>query len=100
MLMNLSLIPDLLGLTSPPTDLWQTSNWSSPAYLQAIPAEFFELWDPAALTWASDVYQSEPFQKIQMRSIEIDRQLKNEPVGPKRSQLVQEAMALRKRPLE
>jgi hypothetical protein len=94
-LMNLYLLPRLLGEEEPPDDIWLGSNLESRQYLQYIPPPLWQLWDQAALDWAAEVYRSEQFQKIQSRYIEIQRQLKSEPVGPKRSALVQEAYALR-----
>jgi len=95
MLMNLYLIPYLLGAESPQLDIWQSSNLASSDYLQYIPPELFRLWDHAALTWVVGVYESERFRQVRTRYIMIYRQLKHEPAGLKRSQLVKEASTLR-----
>ena len=100
MLMNLSLLPSLLGIDQPHLDIWQGSSDTSPAYVHALPQEVFQLWDQTALTWAADTYQSERFQQIRTRYIEIYTQLKSEPVGPTRSQLVKDASMLRNVTLE
>jgi hypothetical protein len=94
-LMNLYLIPRLLGEEEPQLDMWEGSNLETADYLQYIPPALWQLWDQAALDWAAQVYHSEPFQRIHGRYIEIQRQLKGEPVGPQRSALVREAFALR-----
>jgi tetratricopeptide (TPR) repeat protein len=94
-LMNLYLIPRLLGEEEPQLDIRPHSNMDTAAYLQYIPAPFWQLWDQAALDWATEVYHSEPFQRIHGRYLEIERQLKDERPGPLRSALVREAFALR-----
>jgi hypothetical protein len=93
-LMNLYLIPHLLGEEEPQLDMWLSSNLASPEYLHYIPPALWQLWDQAALDWAAEVYHSEPFQRIHGRYIEIFSQLKHERPGPTRSALVQEAIGL------
>jgi hypothetical protein len=95
-LMNLYLIPRLIGKEEAPLDMWLGSNMESSEYLQYIRPELWQLWDQAALEWAAEVYQSEQFQQIRARYIEIRRQLKHESVGPQRTALVQEALAMRR----
>ena len=63
-------------------------------YLDYTPVEIFGLWDEEARAWARNVYHSELFKKHRERYIEIYHQLKTEPVGPRRSQLVKEAFAM------
>lgn len=94
MLSNLYLIPHLLGLSQPELDIWHGSNIDRRDYLEYIPAEFLALWDDKALQWAKETYHSPKLSQVQERYIEIYRQLKDEPRGPKRSQLVQEASSL------
>lgn len=96
MLSNLYLIPHLLGLEQPELDIWHSSNLDRKDYLAYIPPEILGLWDDAALQWARETYHSPKFSQIRGRYIEIYRQLKDEPRGPKRSQLVQEVSDLRK----
>jgi hypothetical protein len=95
MLSNLYLLPCLVGVEQPPLDIWQSANWEGKEYVEQGPAELLELWDEQALGWAEGLYQSESFQKARERTIEIFRLLKTEPVGPKRSKLVEELFALR-----
>lgn len=64
-------------------------------YIQYAPPDVFTLWDEAALQWAKQTYGSPRFQEVRTRYIEIHRQLKSEPVGPKRRQLVDELVRLR-----
>ena len=95
MLSNLYLIPRLLGTEQDEIDMWHGSNLSEKDYIETFPDELFALWEPAALQWADEVYSSESMQRIRQRYIEIYHQLESEPVGPKRSQLVQEAFELK-----
>ncbi len=55
----------------------------------------FELWDETALKWVREAYNSLNMSRVRERYSEIYRQLNTEPLGPKRSRLVQEASKLR-----
>jgi hypothetical protein len=95
MLLNLYLVPHLLGLEQAQLDIWHASNLDRKDYIEYTPPEIFELWDEEALQWAREAYQSPTLRQVRERYIEIYRQLKTEPRGPKRSELVQEASRLR-----
>jgi len=94
MLLNLYLIPHLLGIPQGELDIWHGSNWAEKGYLEYAPPELFRLWDHQALEWAKETYQSPKFRQVRARYVEIHEQLRHEPVGPRRSQLVQEAFEL------
>lgn len=94
MLSNLYLIPHLLGLKQGILDIWHGSNLDEKSYLQYAPPQIFELWDEAARQWANDVYHGPELSQVRERYIEIHHQLKTEPRGPKRTQLVMEASSL------
>ena len=96
MLLNLYLIPDLLGEPQEPIDMWHGCNRSEIEYLEYIPPEFLSLWDHQALAWAKERYESGDFRRIRGRYIEIEKELATLPRGPKRSKLVEEAFALRR----
>jgi hypothetical protein len=95
MLSNLYLLPMLLGRKQPYLNIWHGSSDAEQEYLQYIPTEIWNLWDAGSLQWAQALYESPAFQQVRARYIEIYAQLRNEPVGPRRSQLVAEAFALR-----
>lgn len=95
MLSNLYLVPHLLGAEQAELDIWHGSNWAEKDYLNYVPDEFLALWDKDARQWLAETYHSPPFRQVRERYIAIWTQLKNEPVGPKRSRLVQEASRLR-----
>lgn len=94
MLSNLYLTPHLLGFEQEKLDIWHCISFAEKEYLQYAPPEIFKLWDKEALQWAHKTYHSPEFCQIRARYIEIHKQLKSEPVGPKRSKLVQEAFKL------
>jgi hypothetical protein len=93
-LVNLYLLPRLLGLPQRKLEIWHGSSWAEKEYADDAPPEIFELWDPAALQWARQVYQRPGLTKARARYIEITAQLKSEPIGSKRSQLVEELFGL------
>ena len=94
MLRNLYLLPALLEIEQNRLDIWHGTNWAEKSYVQYAPAEVLALWDATALEWAKQMYQSPNFREVRDRYITIYKQLQAEPVGPKRSQLVQEAFQL------
>ena len=95
MLSNLYLIPHLLGAEQETLDIWHGSNIAQKDYIQYAPPEIWGLWDQQALQWANETFHSAEFDQVRTRYIEINKRLKTEPVGPKRSQLVKEMFELR-----
>lgn len=95
MLSNLYLLPGLLGIEQPVLELRHGSNWAEKEYVEQGPVELLRLWDEQALAWAKELYQSEGFQKVRERSIELLQRLSTEPVGPQRSEWVRELSDLR-----
>jgi tetratricopeptide (TPR) repeat protein len=95
MLLNLYLIPQLLGLKKQRLDIQHGSNWAEPDYVEWVPPEYFGLWDEQARAWAKGLYEGEAFRKIEARYVEIGHELLNLRPGPRRSQLIDEAQALR-----
>ncbi len=94
MLLNLYLIPHLLGLEQKELDIWHWSNFAEKDYVQYTPPEILGLWDEQAREWAKETFQSRAFSQIRARYIEIYQELKHEPRGPRRTQLVDEAFRL------
>ena len=95
MLHNLYLLPALIGVEQERLGIWHGTNWEEKSYAESAPPEVFALWDEAALEWVKQTYQGAKFREVRDRYIAICEQLKSEPVGPRRSQLVQEAFQLR-----
>lgn len=94
MLSNLYILPRLLGIEQPMLDIWHTSNVNEPEWLDEAEPGVFDLWNPAALSWATKVYSSERATNLRERYIEIHRQLNHVRPGPERSRLVEEASRL------
>jgi hypothetical protein len=98
MLSNVYLIPRLLGIESDVIDMWHPSNLSEKRYSDDVPDALLALWEPPALQWVHALYSSEPWRRVRCRYIAIYTQLKDEPPGPKRSRLVEEAFQLQYQP--
>ncbi len=96
MLGNLYLVPHLLGEKPARLDIRGRSNFEWLEYALAIPQELLDLWDEASLTWARSVYADPQVVERRARYVGIERQLDTEPVGPRRTALVEEASALRR----
>ncbi len=95
MLENLYLIPALIGIEQEPLDIWHGSSDEYKSYADEMPVELAALWDTAAREWAAQRYFEPAFQSLRERYIALQRQLKDEAVGPKRSMLVQEKSEMR-----
>jgi hypothetical protein len=95
MLSNLYFIPRLLGMEQQDLDVRHGGNVNEIFELEDTPPEIFALWDDAALHWAHETYNSPELRQVHNRYVDIQRQLKTEPRGPKRTQLVDEAFELR-----
>jgi hypothetical protein len=91
MLMNLYLVPHLLGQETARIEIWHSSSDAEPGYLAEIPLEFFSLWDEKERQWAGKLYHSEPIRAVLSRYVEIYRELQSMPPGPERTRLVIEA---------
>lgn len=94
MLSIVYLVPHLLGIEQDVIEMWYPSSLTVKSYRVCIPESIFEFWEPLAIQWADRVYHSEPMRRVRERYIEIYIQLKDEPRGPRRSQLVEEAHQL------
>ena len=94
MLLNLYLIPHLLGIEQETIDMWHGSNIAEKIHLEYIPSEIFGLWDDEARQWLRETYRADDIRQVRERYIEIHRRLQNEAEYEKRVQLVQEASQL------
>jgi tetratricopeptide (TPR) repeat protein len=94
MLSNLYLMPRLLGRDQDIIDMWHPSNRSEKRYVDALPDEWYAVWEPSALAWVRTVYDSEPMRRVRDIYIAIYTALQEEPPGPRRSRLVEEAFQL------
>ncbi len=95
MLINLYLIPSLIGVEQEPFNIWHGTNLAEKSYVGYAPPEIFTLWDEAAIDWARQTYQSPKFRAVRDRYVLLSEQLQSERPGPKRSQIVQEMYQLK-----
>lgn len=91
MMMNLYMIPHLLGMKLEVLKIWHGSNRAEIEYVEYLPVEIFKLWDKKALAWAEKLYHSPKIEAIGKRYIEIQEELNVEHPGPRRTQLVNES---------
>jgi hypothetical protein len=94
MLSNVYLVPHLLGMEQEVIEMWHPSNLAYKSYVACIPESTFHLWEPPAIQWANTVYHNESTRRVRERYIELYTQLKKEPRGPRRSELLEEACQL------
>ena len=94
MLQNLYLIPHLLGLNPQRFDIWHSSNYEDIEYLHYLSPVILELCSKGELTWINEQYHSQKFKAIRDKYIDIHRQLKTEPRGSKRTELVEQTSKL------
>ena len=96
LLENLYLVPFLLGRSPQRLDIWHGSNLAWIEYAVEVPQDLLNLWDDVALQWAREVSAHPAVVERVGRYVAIHRELKREPPGPRRSALVDEAIALKK----
>lgn len=93
MLSNIYLLPHLLEIDMN-VDMPYLSNWEQPSFLEYMPERVMEAITEKDLTWIREKYDSDRFQKVLDRYIEINRKLENTPRGDKRSALVNKLYSL------
>lgn len=93
MLSNIYIIPHLLG-EEMVEDLPHLSNWEQASFLEYLPERVLEAITDDDLTWIRERYESEKFQKVLNRHIEIVNELGVTPRGDKRTALVHERYSL------
>lgn len=93
-LMNLYLVPYILGIDQSVLDIWHGSNDSEKEYIDYLPEEFAKLWDEPAIEWARRVYDEKRCKQFRERYIEIHRLLLNELPRGERSELVKKSFEL------
>jgi len=96
MLRNLYLFPVLFGEEPKHLGVRMGSNWEEMGYVMEADEWYFDLWNAQELEWAIKVHDSPLARKIRDRYITIHEFLEIEPVGEKRSMLVEEASRLRR----
>ncbi len=94
MLQSRYVIPRLLGEPIDGLTVSADSDELRLMELDWIPAQYFSSWAPDEREWASREYHGEELTALRNRHLEITRALEKEPVGPRRTQLVEELYGL------
>lgn len=94
MLANVYLLPHVLGLSPTRLDIWHGSNYEDIDFLSYLPPVTMELCTREELDWISKEYHSDEFTLVRDTYIDIHRQLKAEPRGQRRTELVRQASKL------
>lgn len=90
MFKNVYLVEHLIGKKIKPYDIWHASNYEEPEYLEYVPAEYLEMWGKEEIEWAKNQFNSNLFQKLHNRYLQIYKALKTTKSGPERSALLDE----------
>jgi hypothetical protein len=80
-------------------DIWHGSNWEWPESATEVPQALLHVWDDVALQWAREISEHPTVTATVARDVEIQRQLKDEPRGPRCTALVRESLTLRTAPM-
>lgn len=75
MLMNVYMIPQVLGSSSEEYDIWHSSNYSESSYFEYFPEDLLNLISKTDLVWLREQYESDVFQRMKKIHIEIYSQL-------------------------
>lgn len=94
LLMNPYVITRILKIDFTLPFKW-SNNMMSEEWAGYIPDEIYNLWNDEDVAWLSESYNREETHDVFKQYCDIEKQLENEPVGPKRSKLVKKLFALR-----
>ncbi|MCF6202952.1 MAG: hypothetical protein L3J59_04660 [Methylococcaceae bacterium] len=94
MLSNLYVIPFVIGQEFNKIDMWHSSNYEAPDFVEYIPQEVIENIKESELIWIRDLYESFEFRRVRKRYIEIYHELQNTNEVKKRSKLLNESHRL------
>lgn len=87
---NLHLIPRVIGKPVGPYDMRYGSNIEEPLWLEGYDFRSHEFLTPAFLDWLVGEYGSDEISKEIAHFVELNRKLKDEPVGKSRTAIVEE----------
>lgn len=93
-LLNLYLVPHIFGEDIDEYTFQHSSNWDEKEMLNYLPEEYAYMWDEESKEWVKSVYYGKKATEIREKYIELETLLSDEPVGPRRSELVKEISAL------
>jgi hypothetical protein len=73
-----------------------SSNIPTEAWADWVPIEIYNLWGDEGKLWLKKSFNNEKTQDILSKYYDLEKQLENEPVGSKRSEMVTELFAMKK----
>ena len=82
--------PRVIGKPVGPYDMWYGSNIEEPLWLEGYDFRSLEFLTPAFLEWLAEEYRSDEITKDIAHFVELNRKLKDEPVGKSRTAIVEE----------
>ena len=85
---NVYILPALLKVAHGQPDVKRASNWQEEEYINNGPQEFLNLWQPEELAWLKSVWEGQEFREFVQMHSDLVRKISDEPVGPRRSALV------------
>lgn len=94
MLLNLYIIPKILGKEITAYDFWHSSSNADIDYFEYMPREVISALTEAEIQWISLEYESKDFLRIRERFIEIYRQLQGLKDMDERKRLLAESHTL------
>ena len=94
MLMNVHMLPRLLGRKVVPLKIRKDGFDLHLMDLNYMPPEYFALWTEAEKVWAEKLFDGQKFQATLKRYLEIEEQLEHVEPSPERTALVNEQSML------
>ena len=76
-------------------DMWHGANVDEPGWFENVDFDSFEFLTPQFRAWLWERYESAETKEVISRFMELNRKLNTEPVGEKRSALVDELFQLK-----
>ena len=93
-MLNSYVIPKILDVDFILPFKW-SNNMMSEEWSKYIPQEIYNLWKEDDIVWLRKCYEKEKTSEIFEEFYELNIQINNEPVGPKRSGLINKLYALK-----
>ena len=94
MLSNLYVIPFITGQKIEKINMWHSSNYETPDFVEYIPEEIVHNIKESELTWLRDLHDSLEFRRIRKRYIEIYHELDRTNEVKERKKLLNESYRL------
>lgn len=87
-LANPYILPAILNIPHGQPDVRRGSNWHKEDYVAEAPPEFLRMWTESERRWLQTVWDNQEFKALVKEHVKLVSALSDEPVGPRRSELV------------